>query len=73
MGKAKKLHRKKIQKRNQKIKSEQNRITKIRTEIFKQIMKEQEEGKFKDENLKTLEITDQNTIILDSGVREENT
>ena len=46
MGKAKKEHRKKIQKRNEKIKQDQSRMEKLKRAFFQQIMKERESGAF---------------------------
>ena len=46
MGKAKKEHRKKIQKRNEKIKQDQSRMEKLKRAFFQQIMKERESGVF---------------------------
>lgn len=55
MGKRAKEHRKKVAKRNEKIKQNQNRFNKLRSQIFQQIMKEKEEGKFDESNLQKLD------------------
>lgn len=54
MGKRKKEHNKKIAKRNERLKQDNNRLNKFRQEFFKKIMLEQQQGKFNDENLKDL-------------------
>lgn len=56
MGKRSKEHRKKVAKRNEKIKQDQNRLSKIKNQIFQQIMKEKELGKFDDSNLRQLDV-----------------
>jgi hypothetical protein len=47
MGKAKKEHRKRVQKRNQMVKSEQNKVNKLHMRIIEQIKQEQEAEKFR--------------------------
>lgn len=56
MGKRAKEHRKKIANRNEKIKQNQNRFNKLRSQIFQQIMKEKEAGKFDEANLQQLDV-----------------
>ena len=51
MGKAKKLHRKKVAKRNEKLKQQANIFNKWKEGMVRQILEEKREGKFNDENL----------------------